>query len=154
MTEIFKAGSSYWRGRLSTVDLLVKIACEENSFSTESILSELVSTRRSIVLIFPLQEGFPGQRQLVELVGKGDQSYWSFPFRKDSLVKDKLFLQSSLMFVVNLAAQCVRLLTNIRKWKCLSVPNCWIEVLSIWNIYYLMNVPVTKHSSLLLKIVN
>jgi hypothetical protein len=47
------------KGRLSTVDLLVKMACfvkkGENIFSVKSSSIELVSARRSIVLILPLQ---------------------------------------------------------------------------------------------------
>ncbi len=63
----FKSGSPYWRRRLSTVDLLVKIGCfckqEKYSWSMKSTLSEfLVSTRRSTV-------------------------HWSFPFNRDSLFK-------------------------------------------------------------------
>jgi hypothetical protein len=48
------------KGRISTVDLLVKMACfvkkkVEYIFSVKSSSFELVSARRSIVLILPLQ---------------------------------------------------------------------------------------------------
>jgi hypothetical protein len=45
------------KGRLSTVDLLIKIACiaEKKNFRNKNSLSELVSKRRSIVLILPLE---------------------------------------------------------------------------------------------------
>ncbi len=54
-----KSRNSYWSERLSTVDLLIKIGCfvkmEKYSFSLKSIWSKLVRTRRSTVLILPLQ---------------------------------------------------------------------------------------------------
>ncbi len=50
-------------GRPSTVDLLIKrgdfVKRDKYSFSMKSSLSKLVSTRRSTVLILPLQKGFP-----------------------------------------------------------------------------------------------
>jgi hypothetical protein len=53
----------YW-GRLSTGDLLIKIGCfikkGKYSFSVKNSRSEPVSTRRSTVLILPLQLVFPG----------------------------------------------------------------------------------------------
>ncbi len=79
-----KAGKSYWRGRLSTVDLLIKIGCfvnkEKYSFSMKRSWSELVSTRRSIVLILLLQQGFPGQDNLlvsVQQLSKGTWLRWN-----------------------------------------------------------------------------
>jgi hypothetical protein len=58
-------GNPYWRGRLSTVDLLIKAACfvtkENRIFSTKTSWSKLVGTRRSTILNPPLQYGFPGQ---------------------------------------------------------------------------------------------
>jgi hypothetical protein len=60
-----KPGNPNWRGRLSTVDLLIKIGCfernEKYSFSTKRSWTEQVSTRKSTVLIRPFQQGFPGQ---------------------------------------------------------------------------------------------
>jgi hypothetical protein len=52
-------------GKHSMVDTLFKITCfEKNIFFSvlelRGTLSELVSTRRSLVLILPLQYGFPG----------------------------------------------------------------------------------------------
>jgi len=47
-------GNPYWRGKLSTVDLHIKIGClyekEKCGFSMESSWSERVRTRRSAVL--------------------------------------------------------------------------------------------------------
>jgi len=47
-------GKSYWRGRLSTVDLLIKVACfvkkANNIFSIKISCSKLVRTRKSTVL--------------------------------------------------------------------------------------------------------
>jgi hypothetical protein len=46
------------RGRLSTIDLLVKITCfvkKDKQFSIKSSSYKLVSTRRSTVLSLPLQ---------------------------------------------------------------------------------------------------
>ncbi len=50
-------GKPYWRGWLSTIDLLIKIGClgKKYIFSMKSSWSELVSSRRSTVLILPLQ---------------------------------------------------------------------------------------------------
>ncbi len=55
------AGNPYWRGRLSTVDLLIKIGClvKKISFSFKSSWSELVSTWRSTVLRLLPQLVFP-----------------------------------------------------------------------------------------------
>ncbi len=58
-------GNSYWRGRLSAVDLLIKITCFakhiNNMFIIKRSWSKLVNTRRStVVLIHPLQLDFPG----------------------------------------------------------------------------------------------
>jgi hypothetical protein len=51
-------------GRLSTVDLLIKVACfvkkKNDIFNRKMSLSELVSTRRSTVLSLSLQLNFPG----------------------------------------------------------------------------------------------
>ncbi len=53
------AGNPYWTGRLSTLNLLNKKCCFvkklKNNVCTKSSWSELVSTRRSTVLILPLQ---------------------------------------------------------------------------------------------------
>jgi hypothetical protein len=59
------AGNSYWRGRLCTVDLLIKVGCfvkqRKFSFSLKSSWFKLVSTRRSTVLtVPPFQLGIPG----------------------------------------------------------------------------------------------
>jgi hypothetical protein len=60
-----KSGKPYWRGRISTVDPLIKIGWfvkkEIYSYSLKSIWSKLVS--------------------------KWDQQYWSFPFSKASLLR-------------------------------------------------------------------
>jgi len=52
-------GKPYWRGRLSTVNLLIWVRSFEkkvnNIFSMKSSWSKLVSTRRSTVMILPLQ---------------------------------------------------------------------------------------------------
>ncbi len=60
-----RAGKPHWRGRFSTVDLLIKIGCfvkkGKYSFSLKNSLSKLVSTRRLMVLSLPLQWGFPGE---------------------------------------------------------------------------------------------
>jgi len=54
--------NTYWRGMLSTIDLLIKVGYfvnkEKYSFSVTGIWSELVCTRRSTVLILSLQIGF------------------------------------------------------------------------------------------------
>ncbi len=54
----------YWRGRLGTIDLLIKTGCfvrEKNIVSLWEVSSwsEQISTRRSTVLILLLQLGFP-----------------------------------------------------------------------------------------------
>ncbi len=53
------AGNSYWRGRLCTVDLLIKVGSlvkmVNNIFSMKRSWSKLESTRRSTMLILPLQ---------------------------------------------------------------------------------------------------
>jgi hypothetical protein len=57
-------GNTNWRGRLSTVDLFIEVACfvdkVNNIFIIKSSRSKLVSTRRSTVLSPPLQLVFPG----------------------------------------------------------------------------------------------
>jgi hypothetical protein len=58
------SGKPYWRGRFSTIDLLINIGGlvkRENIVSVwNAVFSKLVSTRRSSVLILSLQWGFPG----------------------------------------------------------------------------------------------
>jgi len=57
----FYAGNTNERGRLCTLDLLSKVACFDKEVSIVSVfkssLFKLVSTRRSMVLILPLQWG-------------------------------------------------------------------------------------------------
>ncbi len=54
-------GNTNWRGRLSTVDLLIKVTCFVKKVNSSKISwSKLVSTRRSTALIHPLQLVFPG----------------------------------------------------------------------------------------------
>ncbi len=57
------AGNTNWGGRLSKVDLLIKVKCLvkyiNNIFKTKRIRSKLVSTRRSTVLSLPLKSDFP-----------------------------------------------------------------------------------------------
>ncbi len=64
MTFKAEAGNTNQRGRLSTLDLLIKLGCfiskVNNVFNLKSSCTKLVSTRRSTVLILPLQRGFPG----------------------------------------------------------------------------------------------
>jgi hypothetical protein len=59
-----KAGTTNWRGMLSTVDLLIRLASFVKKlhtiFNVKSSWSLLVSARRSTVLCLPLQLGFPG----------------------------------------------------------------------------------------------
>ncbi len=54
-----KAGKTNNKGKLGTVDLLIKEACfaknEKNIFNINSNLSKLVSARRSTVLCLPTQ---------------------------------------------------------------------------------------------------
>jgi hypothetical protein len=56
---VSKAGNTNWAERLSTVDLLIKVACFTNGvnnvFNIRRSLSKLVSTRRSTVQSCPLQ---------------------------------------------------------------------------------------------------
>ncbi len=56
-------GNTNWRGRLSTVDLFIEVACFvdkiNNILIIKSSRSKLVRTRRSTVLGLPLQLGFP-----------------------------------------------------------------------------------------------
>jgi hypothetical protein len=80
----FVAGNSFWRGRLSTVDLLVMISNfvkMKKKFCIISNWFKLVSTRRSVVLlILPFRLGFPGcgsllrwrrrLREMEQFVGK------------------------------------------------------------------------------------
>ncbi len=53
------------KGRLTTIDLLIKLACfvtkVSNIFSLKMSRSELVITRRSTVLNLALQKGFPAK---------------------------------------------------------------------------------------------
>jgi hypothetical protein len=61
-----RAGNTYLTGRLNTVDLLIKMAClvEEGKIflSIKSTKYELITTRRSTVLILPFQQGFLAMR--------------------------------------------------------------------------------------------
>ncbi len=61
---VAKPGKSYWRGGLSTVDLLINVGCfvkQENKVSEwKGVDCKLVRTRRSTVLSLPLQWEFPG----------------------------------------------------------------------------------------------
>jgi len=72
--------NAYWRGRLSTVDLLIKIACfvkkKNILFSIKSIWFEPVSAKMPTVLILPLQLEFPGPYHLTN-----DWAYFSFRVR-------------------------------------------------------------------------
>ncbi len=56
-------GNTHCTGRLSTVDLLIKVLCfcskANNVGNINSILSKPIITRRSTVLSLPLQKGFP-----------------------------------------------------------------------------------------------
>jgi hypothetical protein len=61
------------KGRFSTVDLLIKIACfvkTKSIFTIKRSWSELVYTRRSTVMILPLQWGFPALAHAVTLAAK------------------------------------------------------------------------------------
>jgi hypothetical protein len=57
-------GNTNYGGRLSTIDLLIKVACfvkkEKYIFNIKMSYSKLVGTRRSTVLSLPLQQDFPG----------------------------------------------------------------------------------------------
>ncbi len=57
--NIFASGNTDWRGRISTVDLLFKIACfvtmVNNIFNKKSSWSKLVRSRRSTVLSLPVR---------------------------------------------------------------------------------------------------
>ncbi len=52
---LFHRYISLWRERLSTVDLLIEIACFVKKYIIKSSRSKPISTRRSIVLIPPFQ---------------------------------------------------------------------------------------------------
>jgi hypothetical protein len=85
-------GNLYWRGGLSTIDLLIKIACfVKNIFffircSWSEIVSTtdlywiwyrpVVSTRKSTVLILPVQWGFPCSFQFKNENGGGDHFFF------------------------------------------------------------------------------
>ncbi len=60
-----RPGNTNWKGRLSTVDLLINVAffvTQVNIFFCLKInWSKRVSVRRSSVLILPLQQGFPAK---------------------------------------------------------------------------------------------
>ncbi len=60
--SMFNIGNAYRRGRLSTIDLLIKMAClvKKKEFFIKSSRYELFNTRRSTVLILPIQLVFPG----------------------------------------------------------------------------------------------
>jgi hypothetical protein len=62
---IVKPGNTNWSGRLSPVHLLIKVACfvirVKDIFNLKSSWPRLVSTRRSIVLNLPIQQGFIGK---------------------------------------------------------------------------------------------
>jgi hypothetical protein len=63
--EIVKPGKSYWRGRLSTVDLLVLTSLYWLIFFLKilfiGVSKQATLIRRSTVLSLPLQLGFPGE---------------------------------------------------------------------------------------------
>ncbi len=63
--ERVEPGNPYWRERLSTVDLLIRIGCFVK-------LKNVVSVRKAADMSKKAQ---------------GGQPYWSFPFSKDSLVE-------------------------------------------------------------------
>ncbi len=72
------AGNTNWKGRLSTVDLLIKVVCfvnkETNIFNAKMIdLNELE---------------------------QGGQLCWAFPFSKTSLLMVKLGLELALFYFV------------------------------------------------------
>ncbi len=48
-----------WQGRLSTVNLLIKVVCFVSKVNIKMTWLKLVRARRSTVLRLPLQEGFP-----------------------------------------------------------------------------------------------
>jgi len=60
------AGNTNWRGRISTRDLLINVACFKtnvnNIFNLKSSWSKPDSTRRSTVLYLPFQWGFPAYK--------------------------------------------------------------------------------------------
>ncbi len=64
-------GNTNRRGKLSTVDLLVKVAGfvrgVDNIFSTKRSWPKLVTTRRSTVLRLSLQQDFPGSTELLQI---------------------------------------------------------------------------------------
>ncbi len=65
-----KPGNPIWKGRLSTVHLLIKVDSfvEKiiNVFSFKMSWYKLVSTRRPTVLSLPVQQGFPAQAEAGE----------------------------------------------------------------------------------------
>jgi hypothetical protein len=67
-----RAGNTNSRGTLGTLDLLIEVGCFEkkvdNVFNVKKKLwSKLDSTRRSTVVSFPLQRGFPGEGDFAAL---------------------------------------------------------------------------------------
>ncbi len=67
------ARNTKWRGMLSTVDLLINVACfvtqVNNIFHIKSSCSKLVSTRRSSVLSIPFSKGFIDLRLRLVYIG-------------------------------------------------------------------------------------
>ena len=68
-----KPRSPYWRGRLSTVDIIINIACffkeKKIFFSIKISWSTLVNTRRPTVLILPF-----GKHSLNKCIDKGQET--------------------------------------------------------------------------------
>ncbi len=93
-----------WKGRLSTVDLLIKVAHfvtkDNNSFRIKLSLSKVVSTRRSTVLSLPLQRGFA-----VLTMTKTDQPEQTFhqSYRTSLFVRQNKLHRFSLATFFNLA---------------------------------------------------
>jgi hypothetical protein len=82
---------AYWRGRVSKVDLLIKIRRfvnkEKYSFSMKSSRCELISTRRSIVLSLPFLLGFSA----VACLKFGSTWFGRIPFGWKSILPTRHF---------------------------------------------------------------
>jgi hypothetical protein len=92
-------------GRLSTVDLLIKIGCFVkryiNIFNIKRSWSKLASTRRSIVLSLPLQWDFPDYSNELKLIFRTPTKERTQPFQatfrrlnpvvEDTLVKPGIY---------------------------------------------------------------
>ncbi len=82
--QMFSTGNSIWKGRLSTVDLLVLTSLYQLIFILKKFITfvakQVALMRRSMVWSLPLRLEFPGYRQNFTIFCH----FWIIVFRKES----------------------------------------------------------------------